>query len=107
MIQLKFADLHNPLFFAGRSWGTKLNPGAKAGLELAYDREYKELHVKYEGNECFLPFSSVNSMEAGEPVKRTVAPTHPMIAGISSAQVETPYGHVQAGPGMGRTGKSK
>lgn len=32
---------------------------------------------------------------------------HPMKAGISSAQVETPHGHVQAGLRAGKTGKSK
>lgn len=106
-IKLRFAELHNPLFFAGRNWGTKLDPGVKAELSIFYDREQKELIVKTGDRECFLPYSSVQSMEAGEPEKRAVQITHPIVAGIASAQVETPYGHVHAGLGQGKTGKSK
>jgi len=108
-IELKFADLHNPLFFAGKNWGTKLDP-MKPGhgeIKLFYDREHKELIVRVKDEECFLPYSSVQSMEAGEPKKRAEQITHPMVAGIASAQVETPYGHVHAGLGHGKTGKSK
>lgn len=101
-IELKFAELHNPLFFAGKNWGTKLDPGNKAGISIFYDREHKELIVKAGDKECFLPYSSVQSMEAGEPEKRAVQITHPIVAGLAGAQVETPYGHVHAGPGHGK-----
>ncbi len=107
MTPLKFVDLHSPLFFAGKSWGNKLDPGHRAGLELFYDRDNKELIVKFGDKECFLPYSSVQSMEAGEPEKRAVQHTHPIVAGLAGAQVETPYGHVHAGLGHGKTGKSK
>ena len=100
--QLRFAELHNPLFFAGRNWGTKLDPGVKAELSIFYDREQKELIVKTGDRECFLPYSSVQSMEAGEPKQRAVQYAHPMVANIAGAQVETPYGHVHAGPGHGK-----
>jgi hypothetical protein len=106
-LDIKFAELHNPLFHAGKNFGTKLDPGKLAGLKLVYDRAEKELLVSWEGRHAILPSTSVSSMEEGLPEKKAVHHTHPIVAGIASAQVETPFGHVHAGVGHGKTGKSK
>lgn len=106
-IDIKFAHLHNPLFFAGRTWGDKLNLSAVAGLRMQYDRTEKELIVGFDNQECIVPVTNIQSMQEGIPDKRPQQIHHPMVQGIASAQVETPYGHVHAGPGHGKTGKSK
>lgn len=106
-IQLKFAELHNSLFLAGKNFGLKLDPGKIAGLDLKYDRQEKELLVYWEGEEGIVPSSNVACMVTGTPTKRAIQITHPIVAGIQSAQVSTPFGHVFEGPGAGKTGKSK
>lgn len=106
-IDLKFAELHNALFLAGKNFGLKLDPGKLAGLELSYDRAEKELIVKWGSEIGIIPSSNIASMVPGLPEVKAPQHTHPIVAGIQSAQVETPYGHVHAGPGMGKTGKSK
>lgn len=106
-IDLKFAQLHNPIFFGGKNFAPKLEPRHIAGLELFYDRENKELHVHYMGAIAIVPSTNIACMVEGVPDQKAPLVTHPMVAGISSAQVETPFGHVHAGPGEGKTGKSK
>lgn len=106
-ITLKFAELHNPLFLAGKNHGMKLDPGRFAGMKLLYNRAEKELIVEWEGERGIIPSSNISCMVEGEVVKKEPQHTHPIIAGISSAQVSTPYGHVHEGPGAGKTGKSK
>jgi hypothetical protein len=107
MIKIKFAELHNPLFFSRRNWGTKLDPGQNnmKGLDLKYDRENQELHLKWEGEEAIIPSSNVATMWLGKVEHKEEPISHPQLGSIGSAQVETPYGHVHAGPGKGKTGK--
>lgn len=107
-LELKSAEVHNPLFLAGRNLGTKLDPGKLAGLRLFYDRKEKELLVHWASEIGVLPSSNVACMVFGVPVKRAEQYAHPIVAGIAaSAQVETPMSHVHAGFGHGKTGKSK
>lgn len=106
-IELKFAELHNPLFLAGRNLQTKLDPGKMAGIKLFYDRPEKELLVHWNGQIGIVPSSNIACMVEGVPEIRAQQITHPIVAGIQRAQASTPMGHVFEGPGAGKTGKSK
>lgn len=105
-LQLKFAELHNPLFLGGKNFGLKLDPRALAGLEIVYDRTEKELLVHWQGETGIVPSSNVACMIAGIVQDKPAAHVHPIVAGMS-AQVETPMSHVHAGQGHGKTGKTK
>lgn len=107
MIDIKFAEVHNPLFLAGKNFGMKLDPGKLAGLQLQYDRQEKELIVRWEGQTGIIPSSNIACMVEGLPEVKVPQYTHPIVAGISSAQVGSPMDHVFAGQGHGKTGKSK
>src|ERR1700692_4784279 len=107
MIDIKYAEAHNPLFLAGKNLHTKLDPGKLATLKLQYDRTEKELLVHWGGEIGIIPSSNIACMVEGLPETKPVQYTHPIVAGISSAQVETPMSHVHAGFGHGKTGKSK
>jgi hypothetical protein len=104
-MEIKIAHLHNPLFFAGKNFGQKLDPGKTAGLKLEFDEKRNWLVVNWENKQSYVPVTNISAMEAGTPEKYAQQVTHPIVAGIVSAQVETPYGHVHAGPGAGKTGK--
>lgn len=105
-IELKFAELHNSLFLSGKNFGLKLDPGKLHGLKLIYDRAEKELLVHWGQDIGIIPISNVASMVPGEPIQPTPQHMHPIVAGIQSAQVETPMSHVHAGHGHGKTGLS-
>ena len=106
--KIKFAEVHNPLFLAGKSFGTKLDPGKLAGLSLEYDPENRWLIVHWDKETGFVPLSNVACMVEGVVEKKAAQITHPIVAGIqATAQVSTPFGHVFEGMGAGKTGKSK
>ena len=107
MLQIKFAELHNPLFLAGKNFGTKLDPSKLTGLKMEYERDLKEFYIHWSGEKAILPLTSVSYMLEGEAKVTPPQAHHPQIVGIASAQVSTPYGHVHEGPGAGKTGKSK
>lgn len=68
-MKLQFAELLSPLFLGGTNLGLKLNPKTRSGLSLEYNREFKELHVTYNGVISIIPTeANVNSMEP-EPTK--------------------------------------
>lgn len=106
-LDIKYAELHNPLFLGGKNFGTKLDPGKLAGLKLVFDKDDQWLLVHWGKHIGIVPLASVAVMQEGLPEKKAVQHTHPIVAGIQSAQVETPFGHVFAGEGAGKTGKSK
>ena len=106
-IKINFAELHNPLFLAGKNFQTKLDPGKTGGLTMEYDRAEKELLVHWEGQTGIIPSSNIACMTEGEVKVKAPQHTHPIVAGIQGAQVSTPFGHVFEGPGSGKTGKSK
>lgn len=101
-IDIKFAELHNPLFLGGKNHGVKLDPGKTHGLELFYDRKEKELLIHWGKHVGIIPSSNIACMEEGLPEVKAPQYTHPIVAGIASAQVSTPFGHVFEGPGKGR-----
>lgn len=104
-IELKFCEVHTAVFIAGCNLGLKLDPGRRGGLKLTYHRKYNELEVKWNGETGIVPITNVVVMVPGEPRKPLEQSSHPMVANIGSAQVETPYGYVHAGPGHGKKGK--
>ncbi len=107
-LNVTFAKLHDPLFFGGKSFGLRLEPNTCGGLNMVYDKEDKELLVTWQGKTAHIPSTNIASYNIGEAEDRKIVQMgHPMVSGIGSAQVETPFGHVLAGPGHGRTGKSK
>ncbi len=97
IITLEFAQLHYPLFLAGKNHGVKLFN--KAGVSLAYDRAEKELIVIYSGKTAIIPSSNIASMERPQSSTQKEVPA-PAPRGKIKAQVSTPTDHVFAeGPG--------
>ncbi len=94
-MKVSFAELHNPLFLAGKNHGQKLF--AKSGMELNYSREDKELAVTYNGKTAYLPSTSVHSYEVSGPGPKDEKP--PIVHGKIRAQVSTPQDHVFAADG--------
>lgn len=109
-LEIKFAELHAPLFLAGTNLQMKLDPTKRVGLKLIYDRGEKELIVQWNGHEAIVPISNVASMTAKtvELIKPVPTAPHPELArGKITAQVSTPQSHVFAGAGHGDTGQKK
>jgi hypothetical protein len=104
MLQLKFAEVKTPCFIGGKNHGLKLDPTRSGGLELVYDRQEKELHATFNGETVIIPSGDIARMVEGVPTLRAPQVSHPMTAGIISAQVETPMSHVHAGHGHGKSG---
>lgn len=107
MIEVTFADLHNPIFLAGTNLGQKLDPTKRTGLVLNYDNENKRLIVEYNGYVCFTPDSNILTCQPKDASDLKVSVIHkhvppvekvktagpaPQIADISHAQGETPHG---------------
>lgn len=103
-INLKFAELHNSLFLGGKNFGLKLDPGKLSGLKLVYDRPEKELLVYWGDHVGIIPSSNIAAMVEGLPEVKVPQHSHPMVASVAGAQVETPMSHVHAGHGHGKTG---
>lgn len=106
-VDLKYAELHNPLFLAGKNFGLKLDLDHISNLKLVYDREEKELLVHWQGKVGIIPSSNVACMvQVDELPKEEPVQQHPTQQLVRpSAQVESPQSHVFAGPGAGKTGK--
>jgi hypothetical protein len=123
-IVLDFVELHAPLFLNdgknGRNLGNKIATNKYTGLELIYDRQNKELLVRFEGRQSILPSSAVHSMtpriaeptakQGGGVVAEIKTPSAPVKAQIggpadvhAKAQVSTPMSHVFEGPGKGKS----
>jgi hypothetical protein len=111
--EIKWAELHAPLFLAGTNLQLKLDPTKRSGLKMEYDEEKKHLYVTYNNQTARIPETSVLSMVEREmtPAKHdydalgggTYTPPRP-VAPIE-AQVSTPTSHVFAGRGGGTTGQ--
>ncbi len=103
MTPIKFATLHDPVFIGGKNFDTKLDLDRYVGLKLEYDEDRKELQATWNG-ETSCTTTNVKSFVRGEFVsKRIQQVSHPQVMNIGGAQVETPHGHVFAGPGKGKT----
>lgn len=108
MIEVGFAELHNSLFLGGKNLGVKLDCHRHRDLKMLYDRVEKELVVTWAGKTGFIPSANVAYYIPGAAQDRKIEQAaSPMVLNVSGAQVESPMGHVHAGPGHGKTGRSK
>lgn len=118
-VELIYAELHNPLFIGGTSFGMKLYPKqAKGELKMLYDREHKELLITFKNHESIVPSSNIASMtpsatslkeQITQKVENTDGPhkakpgPKPKISSAAGSQASTPHDHVFAGLGAGKT----
>ncbi len=110
-IKLSFCELHNPLFLGGTNLDLKLSVNHSKGvISLTYDREAKEVHVRYNNKLAIIPTSNVASMTPADPKvlddeeeTPELKPEPPIRHGKFKAQVSTPQQHVTEGLGSGRT----
>lgn len=103
-VAVSFARLHEDLFFGSKSFGKRLDTGAHNGLKMSYDKDDGELTVSWNGATAHIPSANIASYSTDPAKDRGLTPSHhPMVAGVASAQVETPHGHVHAGPGKGKS----
>ena len=93
LIPVAYAELHSPLFIpdAG-SLPVRLVPKDKESLEMHWDPERDELHVKYKGRTAKLSSTSVFMRQEGEPV-RHAGTKPPAPIGKIEAQASTPQSH--------------
>lgn len=98
--EIKWAELHSPIFLAGTNLQAKLDPDKREGLKLEFDEEKRHLYVSYKGETSRVPEPSILSMVEGSPkVRHLAAPPK----GSIKAQVSTPQDHVFAGEGKGKS----
>ena len=61
-IEMKFVELHNPLFLAGTNLQLKLDISRRPELKMFYDRRWQELHVSYNEHMAVVPMANVSCM---------------------------------------------
>lgn len=105
--EIKWAELHSPLFLAGANLGMKLDPTKRAGLLMNYDEDKRHLYVTYTlsgvTSTARVPEPSILSMVEGAPTVRPVVAAVTPTGKPIKAQVGGPSDHVFGGPGAGRT----
>lgn len=113
-IDLKFAELHTPLFHAGTNLGQKLDI-KKRPIKLIYDRTEKELIIFFNNEVTILPHGNVAAMtpidstmfikEYGfkDIVKELEKPVHIAPVSITSAQIEVPMQKPRGRPATVKT----
>ncbi len=111
LMNLKLAQLHTPIFVGGKNLTDRLDPFILKGLEVKYFRSEKELHVTWNGETAMVPITNVKNM-IPQDGKNVPMPEPTVVAPMKiqtnlSAQVDSPMGHVHAGPGAGKTGQEK
>lgn len=106
-IEVGYAKFRDDLFINGKNFGKAIDKSdhRHTGVEMVYDREEKEMIVSWMGRTAHIPSTNVAVYCPGPAMdRRTQQIAHAMVAGISgAAQVETPFGHVHAGPGKGKS----
>jgi hypothetical protein len=116
LIDIKYCELHNELFFVSKNFSKKIDPKRYPGLELKYDEEEKRLIVIWQGRVGVVPdvhfYEPVNPMDVGINMQPTdyCIPENKhhdnVIPDVNAAQVETPTGHVFKGRGKGRVNEN-
>lgn len=103
--EVGYAMLHTPLFLGGKNLSEKLDRHHRPELHMVYDKQEMELVVSWNKKTARIPSTNVAYYIPGEAEDRKIqAIHHPMVAGAAAnAQVETPFGHVHAGPGKGKS----
>lgn len=109
MIEVGFAELHDAIFVGGKNLSAKLDTHRYPALQMVYDKPEKELLVTWNGVTANVPSTNIKSYIAGRaPDRKIVQMGSSQMANIAAtAQVETPFGHVHAGPGKGKSGVAK
>lgn len=125
MLNIKYAELHNGLILGGKNFKEKLDPHSVPELRLVLEIDKDRLIIVYKDEVSLMPLTNVKhkvlyKVDAKKVIDSLIEPqslssteitrqanSHPMVLGIQSAQVETPFGHVHQGPGKGKTGASK
>ena len=76
MLNLKFAELHGPLFLSGVNFGNKLDIAKRSDLKLCYDRDNQELLVTFKSTLAIIPSSNIVSMtpQDNQPTVQEVKP---------------------------------
>lgn len=60
-IELKFVELHTPLFLAGTNHGVKLDLKRRS-IKLTYDLEKNQLYVIYQGELAIIPHGNIATL---------------------------------------------
>lgn len=98
-VKCKRAEVDTNLFIGGTNLGLKLDPSRRVGLILEYDEKTRLLKTTWNNETGYTPAEHVVVYILGEVSPAEPQVSHPTKAGMGHAQVETPYGHVFAGPG--------
>ena len=101
MTEIKYAELHTPIFLAGTNLGQKLDPHKRTGLVINFDEDKKRLIVGWNNEEAHVPEANCSMWVEGKVQQRSGAATAPVKPKIT-AQVDSPQSHVFAGPGSGK-----
>ncbi len=102
--QLKRVVLHNSVRIAGKNFTNRLDPAECSGLVISADLKTGLISASYMGETAII-FQPDHIVFGDLKERKIVQMSHPQVASVVGAQVETPYGHVHAGPGKGKTGK--
>ncbi len=109
-IDIKFAELHSPLFLVGTNHGLKLHNGNK-GMALVYDDEKDMLYVFYKEQVALVKSYASLTPEKTADIKMEVPKAKPVASIVNpdaapkarvKAQVSGPQEHVFQGPGSGK-----
>lgn len=112
-VKVIYCHFHSPLFLAGKNFGDKIDAKRSDGIEMIYDRDEKILLVKYKNQLGVVPdvhmYMPEKPMDFGitditQKIENIQNFTHATdLNKIKNAQVSTPFGHVFAGEGSGKT----
>lgn len=108
--EVSYAELHDGFNLKGTNLTGRLDIQRTQGLSMYWDYEIDKLVISLKGATVKVPPPNVKCYADMEnnPNKKVHQVASPMVANIAhTAQVETPFGHVHAGPGKGKTGVAK
>lgn len=100
--ELKRVVLHNSVRISGKNFSQRLDPAECTGLEISADLKSGLVSATYMGETAVI-FQPDHIVFGDVKQRKIVQMSHPQVASIAGAQVETPFGHVHAGPGKGKT----
>lgn len=104
MIDVKYCELHKPIFVGGTNLGEKLDTSKRTGLALHLDDNKQILSVGWNGETAYIPQPNLAMWIEGKfdgPRGKVQQFANAHGKPIRTAQVETPQSHVFAGPGSG------
>lgn len=101
--EIKWAELHSPIFVGGTNLSAKLDPTKRTGLRMEYDEDLRHLYVTWNNATARIPEPSILSMIEGATKEDKPKPSPVQGGKPIKAQVSTPQDHVHAGMGAGKT----